>query len=133
MNYFAAFVDDFAHRAKPLYDVLQGSGCNKKKPRHRSVEIPKFSEKWGSAQSDAWLDLKQELSNPTILVAPKRGFDKKLMTDASSYGVGAVLLQEDDNGNWRPIAFAARKLKGAETRYTVTEQECLAVVFALRK
>jgi RNase H-like domain found in reverse transcriptase/Integrase zinc binding domain len=55
------------------------------------------------------------------------------MTDASSYGVGAVLLQEDDNGNWRPVAFAARKLKGAETRYTVTKQKCLAIVFALRK
>lgn len=34
---------------------------------------------------------------------------------------------------WRPIAFGARKLKGAETRYNVTEQECLAVVFALRR
>jgi RNase H-like domain found in reverse transcriptase len=31
------------------------------------------------------------------------------------------------------VAFASRKLKGAENRYTVTEQECLAVVFSLKK
>jgi RNase H-like domain found in reverse transcriptase len=55
------------------------------------------------------------------------------MTDASGYGVGAVLIQGGANGKWRPIAFASRKLKGAEVRYTVTEQECLAIVFALRK
>jgi transposase InsO family protein len=38
-----------------------------------------------------------------------------------------------DEEQWRPIAFASRKLKGAEVRYTVTEQEYFAVVFALRK
>jgi RNase H-like domain found in reverse transcriptase len=55
------------------------------------------------------------------------------MTDASGYGVCAVLLQRGANGKWRQIAFASRKLKSAEVRYTVTEQECLAIVFALRK
>ena len=55
------------------------------------------------------------------------------MTDASDYGLGGVLLQESDDGKWRPVSFTARKLKGAEVRYTVTEKECLAVVHALRK
>jgi RNase H-like domain found in reverse transcriptase len=56
------------------------------------------------------------------------------MTDASGYGIGAVLLQRKyKTDNWRPVEFASRKLKGAATRYTVTEQECLAVVSALRK
>jgi hypothetical protein len=66
-------------------------------------------------------------------VSPDRYAKNLLMTDASGYGVGVVLLQFDQKGKWRPIAFSSRKLKGAEVRYTVTEQDCLAVVYPLRK
>jgi RNase H-like domain found in reverse transcriptase len=66
-------------------------------------------------------------------VSPDRYAEKLLMTDASGYGVRAVLLQKDVNYKWRPIAFASRKLKGAEVRYKGTEKECFAIVFALRK
>jgi hypothetical protein len=132
-NYFAEFVENFAKRAKPLYEVLSGCAVNKRKAKQLPVYVPEFEKKWGKDQSEAWLDLKTELSSPTILVSPDRYAEKLLMTDASGYGVGAVLLQKDVNDKWRPIAFASRKLKGAEVRYTVTEQECLAIVFALRK
>jgi RNase H-like domain found in reverse transcriptase len=54
------------------------------------------------------------------------------MTDAKGYGLGAVLLQKGVHEKWIPVAFASRKLKGAETFNTVTEQECLAVVFSLK-
>jgi RNase H-like domain found in reverse transcriptase len=58
---------------------------------------------------------------------------KKLVTDASKYGLGVALIQEERPGKWLPIAFWSRKLKGAEVRYTTSEKECLAVVFGLRK
>ncbi|GFY14557.1 retrovirus-related Pol polyprotein from transposon gypsy [Trichonephila clavipes] len=61
----------------------------------------------------------------------QRGDCKKpfeLFTDASSIGVGAVLNQEQ-----RPVVFASRTLSAAERNYTVTERECLAVVWALNK
>ncbi|GFW46628.1 retrovirus-related Pol polyprotein from transposon gypsy [Trichonephila clavipes] len=56
------------------------------------------------------------------------GFQKpfELFTDASSIGVGAVLNQEQ-----RPVVFASRMLSNAERNYTVTERECLAVVWTL--
>jgi transposase InsO family protein len=132
-NYFSEFVENFAARAKPLYDVLSGVNVNKKKRKYVPVYVPEFEKRWGQEQRAAWLDLRDELSSPRILVSPDRYAKKLLMTDASGYGVGAVLLQIDQRGKWRPIAFASRKLKGAEVRYTVTEQECLAVVYALRK
>lgn len=55
-----------------------------------------------------------------------------MQTDASDLGLGAVLLQEYD-GVLRPLAFASRSLLPAKRNYSVTERECLAIVFALRK
>jgi RNase H-like domain found in reverse transcriptase len=45
---------------------------------------------------------------------------------------GATAMEGEDTG-WLPVAFASRKQKGAEARYTVTEKECLAVLFGLQK
>ncbi|GFX25608.1 retrovirus-related Pol polyprotein from transposon gypsy [Trichonephila clavipes] len=65
-----------------------------------------------------------------VPVFKKPDFKKpfELFTDASSIGVGAVLNQEQ-----RPVVFASRTLSVAERNYTVTERECLAVVWALNK
>jgi hypothetical protein len=49
------------------------------------------------------------------------------VTDASTIGIGAVLLQDN-----RSIAFKSRKLSDAEKNYHTTEQEMLAVVHALK-
>ncbi|GFT34700.1 retrovirus-related Pol polyprotein from transposon opus [Trichonephila clavipes] len=48
--------------------------------------------------------------------------------DARGFGIGVVL-----NQNRIPIAFASRTLNKAERNYTVTERECLAVIWALNK
>ncbi|GFX10147.1 reverse ribonuclease integrase [Trichonephila clavipes] len=48
--------------------------------------------------------------------------------ETDNIGIGAVLNQIH-----RPIAFASRTLNKAERNYTVTERECLAVIWALNK
>ncbi|KMQ92189.1 retrovirus-related pol polyprotein from transposon, partial [Lasius niger] len=58
-----------------------------------------------------------------------------IYVDASKYGLGARLYQYKEN---RPeerftVAYASRSLKGAKLNYTVTDIECLALVWALRK
>ena len=49
-------------------------------------------------------------------------------TDASKTQLGAVISQ-----NNKPIAFYSRKLSPAQTRYTTTEQELLAIVETLKE
>ena len=53
--------------------------------------------------------------------------------DASPVGVAAILSQPDDNGQQRPIIFVSRALTDVEQRYSQTEREALAIVFAVER
>ncbi|OLY81445.1 Retrovirus-related Pol polyprotein from transposon opus [Smittium mucronatum] len=55
-----------------------------------------------------------------------------LSTDASSYCLGAVIEQEDEDGILKLLAYYSRKLKDPETRYSAYEKEELAVVSAVK-
>jgi RNase H-like domain found in reverse transcriptase len=72
------------------------------------------------------------MAAPEFVVPTRAGARKTLVTDASKYALGCVLIQQESSGQWLPVAFGSRKLKGGEVRYTTTEKECLAVVFGLR-
>ena len=56
-----------------------------------------------------------------------------LQVDASQVGLGGVLLQEDNNGRQKPVAFATKNLSPAEKRYANIEREMLAVVWGCIK
>ena len=91
--------------------------------------LTKQNAKWDwSADCQASFEgIKQALSSASVLALP--AFDKPftLVCDASDYGVGAVLMQDD-----RPIAYESRRFSPAELNYTVSEKEALAVVHALK-
>jgi transposase InsO family protein len=55
-----------------------------------------------------------------------------LHTDASDFGVGAVLSQFDSTGKLQPLGFMSRKLSDTEYRWSTYEKELYAVVAALR-
>ena len=57
----------------------------------------------------------------------------ELHTDTSNYAVGAVLIQYDENKGKQPIAFISRALNDREIRYSVTEKESVALVWAVDK
>jgi len=98
----------------------------------RELLSTKRSWLWGPDQEQSFNQVKEELSQPTTLVLydPKR--ELKVSADASSFGLGAVLFQQDGD-NWKPVAYASRSLSETERRYAQIEKEALAVTWACEK
>ena len=84
----------------------------------------------GTVSANAVELLKEALLNPPVLQLANTSQPFQVHTDASDLAIGAVLLQEDEQGQ-HPVAYASRKLTAAERNYTITERETLAVVYAL--
>ena len=101
------------------------------KPLRELLSI-KRSWLWGPDQDDAFAKVKKELSQPTTLVFYNPQAELKISADASSFGLGAVLFQQDGN-DWRPVAYASRSLSETERRYAQIEKEALAVTWACEK
>ncbi|GFU41017.1 retrovirus-related Pol polyprotein from transposon 17.6 [Trichonephila clavipes] len=111
-GWYQKFIPRYADICEPLYQL-------KKKGA-------KFN--WSGEAHDSFDQIKRTLTEAPILQLPNFSEQFNLFTDASGVGIGAVLQQ-----NQKPIAFASRTLNKAERNYTVTERECLAVIWALNK
>ncbi|GJZ35488.1 reverse transcriptase domain-containing protein [Tanacetum coccineum] len=76
--------------------------------------------------------MKKSLTEAPILIAPNWDQPFEIMCDASDYAIGAVLGQRIEK-HFRPIHYASKTMTEAETNYTTTEKEMLAVVYAFEK
>ena len=105
-GYYKRYVKNFAGIAKPLYRLTE---------KGRDL-------KWTSECAEAFGKLKALLVSAPILIFPDFSNDFILDTDASEYGLGAVLSQVV-NGCKRVVAYASRILNKAERKYSVTRKE----------
>ena len=69
---------------------------------------------------------------PTVLAMYNPQAKTKVSADASSYGLGAVLLQSHKD-NWKPVTYASRALSDSERRCVQIEKETLASTWACMK
>ncbi|GJX70230.1 reverse transcriptase domain-containing protein [Tanacetum coccineum] len=74
----------------------------------------------------AFNTLKKKLTEALILIAPDWDLPFELMCDASDFAVGAVLGQRHKK-HFKPIHYASKTMTEAESCYTTTEKEVLAV------
>jgi hypothetical protein len=87
---------------------------------------------WTNDCQQAFDKLKEILSTEPLLIYPDFSQPFIVACDASTKAVGAVLSQLR-NGEERPIAYCSRQLNLAESKYSVTELELLAFIFATKQ
>ncbi|UYV69107.1 K02A2.6-like [Cordylochernes scorpioides] len=88
---------------------------------------------WDCSQERAFRKLKELLTTQPILAAYDVRKPTMVSSDASSYGLGAVLKQEGKNGIWRPVAYSSRTMTPTEKRYAQIEKEALAITWACER
>ena len=118
VSFYRKFVPNLASLTAPLSDLLK-----------KEVREPfDFSEE----NRENFRQILKILSDPPVLKLPDPSKDFIIRSDASSKGLGAVLLQYHD-GIPFPVSYASRKLLPAEMNYSTVERECLGVLFAITK
>ena len=120
-GFFRWFIKDYSKIAKPLNDLLEGEAS---KLKAKEVELPLDALK-------AFEELKLRCMTAPVLVSADFKKPFRLETDASKEGLGAILLQESDDGQYHPVAFASHELKGGEPKYHSSKLEFLALKWAV--
>ena len=117
VNFSARFIDNLATKSEPL-----------RKLTRKNVPF-----EWTDTQEKSFNLLKEEMTKAeTLGYFDPRATETRIVADAGPVGLGAVLLQTQ-NGEKRAIYYASRSLSDVERRYSQTEKEALALVWACER
>jgi reverse transcriptase-like protein len=128
-GYYRYFIPNYSKVAKPLLDLTKKT----------------FTWKWGTKQMKAFKTLKTLMCHKSVLIQPNLNKCFYLQTDASTYGVGAILLQAsgfDPDGEENtppknskpklyPVAYYSTTFTPMERNYDIYKRELLAMMKSL--
>ncbi|GKC21157.1 reverse transcriptase domain-containing protein [Tanacetum coccineum] len=115
-GFYRRFIKDFSKISRPMTYLLE-----KNTPFIFSNEC-----------IQAFNTLKKKITEAPILIALDWDLPFELMCDASDFAIGAVLGQRHEK-HFNHIHYASKTMNEAESHYTTTEKEMLAVVYAFKK
>jgi transposase InsO family protein len=114
-GFYRRFIESFAKIAAPLYQATESTSLS-----------------WSLNCQLAFDTLRKALCTDVVLVFPDFTAIFRLETDASDYGLGAILSQCRDE-LWRPLHFWSKHLTKSQRNYSVIQKEALAIVLAVRQ
>ena len=116
-NYVSRFIPQYSEKTAPLRELLK-----------KNIRF-----KWTEQHEKSFTELKNELTSEKVLKFYDPNKPVTLITDASDYAVGGVLLQADESGFHRPICYISKSLSSSEINWGPTEKEAYAVVWSVEK
>lgn len=120
VNFYRRFVPGAAQAQAVLNDMLKGKSAKGKTP----VE-------WTTKSEEVFNEVKEDLTQATMLVHPNVEAELRMVTDASDTALGAVIQQREQQ-DWQPLAFLSKKLNDAQKKYSPYDRELLAIYKAVR-
>ncbi|XP_055905818.1 uncharacterized protein K02A2.6-like [Eupeodes corollae] len=117
INYYNSFIKNFSQIAAPLNEL-----------RKQDVLF-----QWRVPQENAFQNLKQQIEDATHLAHFKPELPIILATDASYYGIGAVISHLNPDGTEQPIAHASKTLNDSQRNYSQIEKEAFSIIFGVTK
>ena len=121
MGHYQQFIKGFAQITHPPNEHLAGEGASRK-------------SEWVSLSEDAlgaFQALKQACMSAPILTFTDCTKEFLLETDASKEGLGAVLSQKQENGQYHPVIYGSWALIIYEKNYLSTKLKFLALKWAI--
>src|SRR5260221_9852797 len=88
---------------------------------------------WGAAEQQAFDALKSTITSAPMLTFPSKSGPFHLECDASNFAMGAVLLQQQEDGLFHLIGFMSKSFSNMERNYQIHNKEILAIMHALEE
>ena len=120
-GYFCRFIKNYARIAEPLSVI---TGCENAKLKNTPVTLTPEAR-------EAFDTLKKKCMTVPVLAFADLEKPFLLETDASGFGLGAILHQVQEDGKLHPVAYASRALKKGEKNYHSSKLEFLALKWAV--
>ncbi|XP_055920739.1 uncharacterized protein K02A2.6-like [Eupeodes corollae] len=117
VNYYGRFLQNLSSKLNPLHNLLQ-----------KDQDF-----RWSQECEKVFRSIKSEITSDVVLCAYNPKLPLSLATDASPYGLGAVLSHTFPDGQERPIAYASRSLSNSEKNYSQIDKEATSIFWALKR
>ncbi|XP_026529758.1 uncharacterized protein K02A2.6-like, partial [Notechis scutatus] len=115
-----------------FYNIFLSQKATVAEPLHRLLD-KKATWVWGHREERSFQKVKDLLTSDAVLMQYNETLPINITSDASPFGVGAILSHVLPNGNEAPIAYFSRTLSKAERNYSQLDKEALAIVSAVKR
>lgn len=117
INYYSRFIKNLSSILQPLNKLL-----------HKNTS---FS--WTEEQESAFRRAKEAFTSNQVLAHFDPNIPIVFATDASAYGVGAVLSHTYPDGSEKVIQYALQTLSETQRKYAQIDKEAYSIIFGIKK
>jgi len=112
VNYYRRFIKDFSQLTRPINNLLKNN----------------TAEQWDEKCNRSFNDIKAQVAKEPVIRHFDYGKEAFVEYDSSDTVIVGVLLQKDENGQLRPVAYFSTSLGPAERNYAIYDKELLTII-----